>query len=366
MSIERVHQDLLATLHPAKVHMVTGRNGTGKSRFFRYATQRLYEELLGGAARFSKLICLAGTLHDKYPKEIIDANKSVEYSVYLGYKVNHNMFSEMTPFRTMINFIFDPEYATSDASSVACDLLKSIRIADDVEFKFRFARGAAKELTGSLSQTLRINLRELSQQIETYSDFFITLKAGKLILADVSFFRDDKPFGVGELSSGERLYIQSVLGSAFCGRANSVFFFDEPENSLHPEWHLKMARDISDLIERLHPGSAMVIATHSPLVASSIPNERLLLCDFPREQKWTESTLHGKTNDAILSEHFHLFSPRSKEVAVLIQACLSEIAQGRRAGELFRQSADRLRAMDLSIERNDPLFDVVKNITDLQ
>lgn len=357
-----VHNNLLSSLSRGKVHIVTGKNGAGKSRFFEYATRQLCIENLQSRRKYARLLCLSGTLHDKYPKEIVDDRGERSDVVYLGYKVNNNMFSELTPFRTTLPFLLAPEQATAEACRVAGALLKSINIDAEIEFKLRMVRGAAKELRGELPLSFKISLTEHSETVREHAQFLTALTERKVTLTDISFHRDGETLGAAELSSGERSYLQSVLGAAFCGKQNSVFFYDEPENSLHPEWHLKMARDISDLVGELHPESVIVIATHSPLVASSIPNKKLLICDLPRDQKWAPSTLHGKTNDAILSEHFHLFSPRSKEVAILIQKCLSELTKGREVGPLFQQSANRLYDMKLDIDNDDPLFSILMTI----
>ncbi len=272
------------------------------------------------------------------------------------------MFSELTPFRTSLPFLLNQEQATADACRSVKDLLQSINIDAEIEFGLRLARGAANELRGELPQSFRIDLTHHSQTVDEHAPVLAALVEQKVALSDIFFQRDGQTFGAEELSSGERSYLQSVLGAAFCGSRNSVFFYDEPENSLHPEWHLKMARDISDLVGELHSDSVIVIATHSPLVASSIPNNKLLICDLPRDQKWSSSNLHGKTNDAILSEHFHLFSPRSKEVAILIQKCLSELTKGKASEPIFQRSADSLFDMELVIGDDDPLYSVLETI----
>jgi len=273
------------------------------------------------------------------------------------------MFSEMTPFRTSLPYLLSLEQATFEACKVARSLLSSINIESKIEFKLRVRRGSAKELRGELPQSFQIDLATHSQTVGENAMILAALTEQKVILGDIFFHRNGQAFGAEELSSGERSYLQSVLGAAFCGKRGSVFFYDEPENSLHPEWHLKMARDISDLVSKLHPDSVIVIATHSPLIASSIPNKILMLCDLPRDQEWSSSDLHGKTNDAILSEHFHLVSPRSREVAVLVQKCLSELTRGRASGSVFQQCADRLKDMDLVIGNDDPIYEILATIT---
>lgn len=139
-----VHDNLLSRLIRGKVHIVTGKNGAGKSRFFQYATRRLYIENMQNREKYARLLCLSETLHDKYPKEIVDDRGKRSDVVYFGYKVNNNMFSKLTPFRTFLPFLLNPEQATAEVCRVARDLLKSININAEIEFRLRIVRGAAR------------------------------------------------------------------------------------------------------------------------------------------------------------------------------------------------------------------------------
>lgn len=361
----RTHARLLENLRPEKVHMITGKNGAGKSRFFRYATQTLYTRQNNGDDTFKRLICLSGTIHDKYPHKIIYNSNALknDRSIYLGYQVNNNMYSELAPFRKLLPFILESYKNKNDEKfSETEKFLESINIDANLHIKIEFKKLKNAPIHINKPYEFRLDFKQKHSDQNKLLEALSEYDGKSARLSDIDITRKGEKLNIKSLSSGERTYIQSILGTAFCGAPNSAFFYDEPENSLHPEWHLKMIRDLSELIFKIHPKSSLIIATHSPLVAASIPNHQLLACELPKDQMWKEVNLYGKTNDAILSEHFHLFSPRSKEVAITIQACLDEISKGQISGSEFQKRARELKNMNLNIRKSDPLFDVIQTI----
>jgi predicted ATP-binding protein involved in virulence len=59
---------------------------------------------------------------------------------------------------------------------------------------------------------------------------------------------------------------------------NAVFFLDEPETYLHPEWQ----RHVIPMAQNLFPNSQLFVATHSPFVVSSL-NEGFIYKFMPHE-----------------------------------------------------------------------------------
>ncbi|NIZ63026.1 hypothetical protein DL239_18840 [Sedimentitalea sp. CY04] len=357
---------LLGDLQPGATHIVTGKNGAGKSRFFNHSTTQISEELLNGRSKFSRLLCMAGTMHDKYPRQIY-MSKSLddESIVYLGNKVNNNMISDIAPFRVLLRSMLNPSNPAYRKSDFLSHLLSRINLGTNVKLKFRYGKGRKGAVIDTVETEYSIDLSDPYQLEVEASNLLHHVEKGDLLLSDMSFEKSGQYLGLPDLSSGEKQYILSLLGIVFCGAAKSVAFFDEPENSLHPSWQLRIARDLSQAMQEIHSGSTLVIATHSPLVASSLSNGNVYLCDLPNDQTWTKVNIYGRSSDTVLRDQFHLFSARSPEVTKVINSCLSHIAKGEEASAEFVSKKEHLRALRIDLKQDDPLADVVSTILGL-
>lgn len=352
---------LLNSIKSGNVYFITGKNGSGKSRFFSYATEAIIRESPSQSGELSRLLCFSGTMHDKYPRAIYKSDSKEMNVVYLGNKVNNNMISDIAPFRSlcyhMLRNAFNAEYIRR-----VTGILVRLNLDQKVEFKFRYAKNRKTEALGSVDHKVEYLFGNIQNDPQTMDLYVEHINAGNIILADMYFFRNHEAYSLAELSSGEKQYILALLGFIFCGSRHSIVFYDEPENSLHPSWQLSIIRELAELASDLHEGSTFVIATHSPLIASSVRNGNVYVCDLPAGQSWHRADLFGRGSDTVLRENFHLFSARSPEVAKIINICLAHIAQNQSGGDEFRVMQGQLRSMNLDLAESDPLHDVVMTI----
>ncbi|MFM0389309.1 AAA family ATPase [Paraburkholderia dipogonis] len=72
-----------------------------------------------------------------------------------------------------------------------------------------------------------------------------------------------------DMSSGQWQLFSSMLGLALTVADNSLVVIDEPENSLHPDWQRSYIQLLDDVIAH-RKGCHVVVATHSPLIASGV------------------------------------------------------------------------------------------------
>lgn len=360
---DKNYTNLFNTITPETLHVITGVNGAGKSRFFEQSTSDAINEVASKSGRYTRLICLSGTMHDKFPREVyMSAPKPGYPIVYLGNKVNNNMISDIAPFRILVAFMLNPGNAVYQNVAFLQGLLKELGF--DVQFglKFRYRKGRKSEAVEEVLPDLTIGLNDHQSIVNEAPNVLRHLDDGNLILSDIQFSRDDTFFSLSDLSSDEKQYLLALLGASFCGAGDSIIFFDEPENSLHPAWQLRIAKDISSVIRELHGGATMVIATHSPLVASTSTNEKFFLCDLPGDEEWRSVNLFGRSSDTVLREQFHLASPRSPDLAELIGKCLGVISSGNSNTQDFRIQQEKLRGMDLILDDRDPLAKAVTTI----
>lgn len=353
---------LLNSMGPDHVYFVTGKNGAGKSRFFAYATKEMahHHPHLFGARHADRLLCLSGTMHDKYPPNIYKSTISDEGVVYLGNKVNNNMISDIAPFRRLCHYMLSSILEERD--SYATQALQRLNFEDRVVFKFRYGKSRKTEVFGALPPKLELKLSNSDRDSVTIDLYRKHLLAGDFLLADMEFFRNGKNYGLTDLSSGEKQYALALLGFVYCGSPGCIVYYDEPENSLHPSWQLSIVKDLAEISEILHPRSTIIVATHSPLIASSVRNGRAFVCDLPAGQAWQRSGLHGRGSDTVLREQFHLYSARSPEVGAVINRCLHHIALNETGSPQFQEVQNQLREYDLDLASDDPAYEVVATI----
>ncbi len=351
---------LFTSMQPGNVYFVTGKNGSGKSRFFRYATNKLRDAQLKENFDGERLLCLSGTMHDKYPARIYKLKKYDDLVVYLGNKVNNNMISDTGPFRTLCHYMLRSN-ASFKHGEQAAQALQKLNLEERVILKFRHGKNRKIELNENINLQLDLYFND-PRHPDLIHSYIEHLDAGNIRLADMFFFRRDVPHGLSDLSSGEKQYALALLGLLYCGAPKCTVFYDEPENSLHPSWQLNIIKDLAAIAEVLYPLSTIVVATHSPLIASSVRNSRAFVCDLPAGQSWQRSDLYGRASDTVLREQFNLYSARSPEVSTAINICLDLIAQNKTQSEDFQSAQNDLRSFNLELPLDDPLYEVVNTI----
>lgn len=135
------------------------------------------------------------------------------------------------------------------------------------------------------------NSNRALEQITTYIDtlnFFLKDSAKKLLFkedtAELSFHTLDKNGNIITefkdikfLSSGEQQILILFSYIAFNSQDGKLFIIDEPELSLHIKWQ----EDFLNQLENITPkGTQLILATHSPILASKKREKALVLMPF--------------------------------------------------------------------------------------
>ncbi|TBD34871.1 AAA family ATPase [Rhizobium ruizarguesonis] len=300
-------------------------------------------------------------MYDKYPPIIYKSKASDWEVVYLGSKVNNNMVSGTAPFRILCHYMLRHMASPILWASVN-RALKRLNFEQRVTFRFRQRGSETPDPFGGLSSRLDCNLLDFPTDLGLIDRYIGLLASGNIQLADMSFFRNDEPYGLADLSSGEKQYALAILGFIYCGSQGCTVFYDEPENSLHPAWQLSIVKDLAEVADDQLLKATLIIATHSPLIASSVRNGNVYVCDLPAGQAWQRADLFGRASDTVLREQFHLYSARSPEVAVIINKCLASIARNETGSQEFQQVQAELRGYKLDLTPDDPLAEIVTTI----
>ncbi|MEH6415516.1 AAA family ATPase [Pseudomonas sp. CGJS7] len=345
-----------------KFHIITGINGLGKSRYLRFLADNSFVQ-----DYCQRIICLSGTMYDRFPKKSETSEYSCEY-LYFGNRVNNNFLSEKAPFRILSSFILG-EGCNGLAGDMAGKILEELGFSRQV--RLVFSPGQSISQSDSIyknKKTIGITLEfdNTLQQTFKAEELLAALDGREIQLIDMQFEKENRRLGLSDLSSGERLYLLSTMALCFCVVERTLVLFDEPENSLHPQWQAKIIKDMVSIIRNKADECTVVIATHSPLIVSSAPNDISYIRDLPSTEPWLRSELYGRNADTILSEQFGLTSPRSLTVASLIQDCLTALTDVHSEPRKFLAAADNLLSHNIQLDENDPLHDTIKRINSLR
>lgn len=354
--------NLISSIHIGKVNILTGNNGTGKSRFFGIATNTAINNIERSLGSFKKVICLSGTHNDKYPRKVWQTARSEKYICYLGYKVANNMISDIAPFRVIAAEILEGHSSENIQPAALNFCLERLNIFSEIKLHFRYGKNKKDSVSEFVSNEVSLDLasREVGFDIDAVKK---ALDEKDLSLQTISVKRGDRFFALSDLSSGERAYMVALLGALYCARAESLIFFDEPENSLHPGWQKSILRDLREVLVLQNLEATILVATHSPLIAGSVQNQDAVTCNFPSGQKWQTSDLYGKTSDTTLKDQFNIFSSRSTTVVRLTQKCLNHIAKGDLVSAELHSLIDQLLALNLDPEPGDPMRNILKTLS---
>jgi len=120
---------------------------------------------------------------------------------------------------------------------------------------------------------------------EELSDLIVYLNSyGLLSVTDVSFIKSSVSIPLKNLSSGELNILSSLVLINSEIKDRSVVLIDEPEINLHPKWQEEVIPMLMNCFSHI-TGCHFIIATHSPLIASSVQesNSSVIIIDEVRE-----------------------------------------------------------------------------------
>lgn len=354
--------NLISNIHIGKVNIITGNNGTGKSRFFGMTTKKIIDAIKLSRSPFHQVICLSGTHNDKFPREVWQASKYENTICYLGYKVANNMISDIAPFRVIVSEMLKAQILQRTQYEALSFCLQQLNIAPEIKLHFRYGKNKKSGISEFVSNEISLDLFSMQADIDIHA-VRNAIEEKSLSLQTISIKRGGDFFSLSDLSSGERAYMVALLGALYCTKAESLIFFDEPENSLHPGWQKSILRDMRQVLALQDLRTTILVATHSPLIAGSIQNQDAVTCNFPSSQNWSLSDLFGKTSDTTLKDQFNIFSSRSTNVVRLTQKCLNYIAKGDLVSSELHTSIEQLLALNLEPEPGDPMRNILKTLS---
>lgn len=81
------------------------------------------------------------------------------------------------------------------------------------------------------------------------------------------------------LSHGEKTIYSFLVNLVNYNQKEFLFFLDEPDNTLHPDWQKKFLNQLIEIINILDKKAHIIITTHSPFLLSDIPKENVVFLE---------------------------------------------------------------------------------------
>jgi len=94
-------------------------------------------------------------------------------------------------------------------------------------------------------------------------------------------FVDEKERRFTDLSHGEKVIFGQLLNIYYflIQKEYTIFLFDEPELSLHPDWQKKYMNEVLTLLQKMNRNNHFIFTSHSPLLLSDIPKQNIIFLD---------------------------------------------------------------------------------------
>ena len=230
---------------PTNVHVLIGRNGTGKTSLIKNMIHSIrgadssygtfhYEGRVRSRAEFANVLCVAFSPFDDF-SELETIESAIPYS-YIG------------------------------LNKTSTDLLQTIE------------RQFLESFTGCLvnvrKRKLWLNAIEVLKSDPTFDEVHIeSLVENMPIHVDDSSFTNEQEEikqTFSKLSSGHKVVLLIVTCCVDKIEEKSIVFLDEPENHLHPPLLSALIRALSELL--IDRNGVAVVSTHSPVVLQEVPS----------------------------------------------------------------------------------------------
>lgn len=378
----------------------------------------------------SKIIALSALPSDRFPPKNFNYEYSyntdfdIEEYIYVGPRTARNIVSRNQSARELISSILSDPEALKIKSKFISGVCKSIGVSTSIAFELRyFSSYDAESTIARMEKNLEIRYRrskniqfdaesfksemqEVCQKLNKLQSYvankkdalskagvkkpitlkvWIDLERGQIDFGDIDSSLLEIGFKYGmlkpskilfdenksqeDLSAGQWASFSTFSAVALSVKNKSLLLIDEPENGLHPLWQQEYIRNILKAIDHVE-SCHVVIATHSPLILSSLPFENsdcIVLRNANGEvSARMKNAPSGWDSNSLLEGVFTLDSPRGPEVTDLVNRALKLISLGiaKNKNELKKLTAE-LKLYRKNLPDSDILKEVISSIIEV-
>ena len=230
---------------PTNVHVLIGRNGTGKTSLIKNMIHSIresesshgtfhYEGRILSRAEFANVLCVAFSPFDDF-SELETIESTIPYS-YIG------------------------------LNKTSADLLQTI--------ERQFLESFTECMVNARKRKLWLNAIDVLKSDPTFDEVHIEslVENMPVLVSDGTFANGQEEIKrtFSKLSSGHKVVLLIVTCCVDKIEEKSIVFLDEPENHLHPPLLSALIRALSELL--IDRNGVAIVSTHSPVVLQEVPS----------------------------------------------------------------------------------------------
>lgn len=168
-------------------------------------------------------------------------------------------------------------------------------------------------------------------------------------------YQNSSSYSIYELSSGEYLWLTSMLALYLTACEKSIILIDEPENSLHPAWQSSFINTLIEICD-YKKVSQLIIGTHSPIIVSSLPENTEVISLSNGEDK---RSFYAKSVDDILLENFKMPSTRNFYFYSDLQNAINMYANNHQHSKKYKKLITNLCQYRKNLKDSDPAAEIL-------
>lgn len=169
-------------------------------------------------------------------------------------------------------------------------------------------------------------------------------------------------------SSGEKnqdnfmISLMDLVGDSAQKETPTIWcLFDEPDNTVHPQWQRKMIQTICGICDKSNKDSQIWISTHSPIMLSDVPKQAAIFLKVNEKtnKKEQESRIRSSFAQQIYTLYNDAFFMKQGVIGAFAEAKISNVYK-----RLSKLDADLFHGRNRNIQRVERLLKDVKIIID--
>lgn len=248
---EVVPENPSPTLEAGFFYILNANNGNGKTTYLSNVARYELRRLNLDESSYVNLICLSGTAFDRFDRYATfikylssTGNKNTFY-YYTGYTSNNNTSSLQTPFRILFEVLNNYSNIKNDYDFESREIFIASKF-NELGFDTKFTV-LLQEIESSHGKKPKKDECIVDFKIKGIKELINTMRSKKLEIQDIHFYKQGSKFSIYELSSGEYTFLRALFVLSLAIQEKSLVIYDEPENSLHPEWQSRLIKYIIEI-----------------------------------------------------------------------------------------------------------------------
>lgn len=202
----------------------------------------------------------------------------------------------------------------------------------------------------------KVDLTEEDNDKRRLSSLELLSEYDLIELDDVVFSKlgSRKEFLLSQASSGELSLLFAMSSIAGEIQDGSLILIDEPEISLHPKWQLSFLSLLVDIFSN-YKSCHFIIATHSPNIVSSIPDENAFIVNIETEKTQLEPSekYHNRSADFQLASIFNAPGNNNEYLLSQVIEVLDSICKSNQIDEMLLHKSRWLLSFENMMDDGD-------------